>query len=369
MSPGAKEFRTVTDEKGGFVFPSLSIGRYTLSVEAAGFKRTEVEDVIIEVATPAKITVHLDIGAVAEVVTVVGESTEVVNTVSPTLTNVVNTRQVRDLPLPSRNPLDLARLQAGIAVIGPNPRNASVGGLRGSATNVTQDGINAMDNFVKTSSFFAISSPSLEAISEFSITTGTVGSDAGRGVAQVRMVTQSGSNELHGRLFWQHRNDNLNANTFFNNAVGTPRARELQNWFGFAVGGPVVLPNLYDGRDKSHWFFSYEGFREPFSVTRNRTVLTPEARRGIFRYNGANGQLQSVNLLNIGNARNLNPVTMKQLNAMPEPNNTLVGDGLNTAGSRFNVPGVNNNDKITVRVDQELFDSSSLGFAPARVGL
>ena len=94
-----------------------------------------------------------------------------------------------------------------------------MGGLRGSATNVTQDGINAMDNFVKTSSFFAISAPSLDSTSEFSVTVGTVGSDAGRGVAQVRMVTKSGTNAYHGRVFYQHRNDALNANNFFNNAT------------------------------------------------------------------------------------------------------------------------------------------------------
>ncbi|HXF04096.1 MAG TPA: TonB-dependent receptor [Blastocatellia bacterium] len=350
------QFRATTDAQGAFVLPSLPIGRYTVSVEAQGFKRAEIQDVVIEVSIPARITVSLEVGAVTEEVTVVGEAQAVINTVSPTLTNVINARQVRDLPLPNRNPIELARLQAGIAVIGTDTRSASVGGLRGTATNVTQDGINAMDNFVKTDSFFAITAPSLESTNEFSVTIGTVGSDAGRGVAQVRIVTPSGGNEFHGKVFWQHRNDNLNANSFFNNATGTPRPIQLQNWFGFVTNGPVYLPKIYDGRNRSFWFFSYEGFREPFSATRNRTVLTPEARQGIFRYIGANGQLQSVNLLQIGNVKTLNPITSAVLNAMPAPNNTLVGDGLNTAGFRYNVAGVNNNDKISLRIDQKLFD-------------
>jgi hypothetical protein len=109
--------------------------------------------------------------------------------------------------------------------------------------------------------------------------------------------------------------------------------------------GKIFGPAAYDGRSKSLWFFSYEGFREPFSVTRNRTVLTEEARKGIFRYTGANGQVQSVNLLQIGNVSALNAVTGAQLNAMPLPNNTLVGDSFNTAGYRYNVPGTSPNDK------------------------
>ncbi len=362
-----EEFRTTTDQQGAFVFPSLPLGQFVVHVEASGFKRAEVLDLVVEVAKPANLNVSLEVGQVADSVQVSGESAAVINTSTPTLTNVINTSQVKGLPLAGRNPLDLVRLQAGIAVTGDNPRTASVGGIRGSGTNVTQDGINAMDNFVKTDSFFAISAPSLNSTSEFSVTIGTVGSDAGRGVAQVRMVTKSGTNELHGGVFWQHRNDALNANTFFNNATGTPRQIQRQNFFGGTAGGPIYLPKklfgpfAYDGRNKSFWFFSYEGFREPFSVTRNRTVLTPEARQGIFRYTGANGQLQSVNLLQIGNISALNPVTTAQLNAMPAANNTLVGDGFNTAGFRYNVTGSGPNDKWVGRFDQQLLENSRIG--------
>ncbi len=362
------EFRGETDAQGAFVFPSTPLGQYTVRIEASGFKRSEVQGVMIEVATPAKLNVALEVGAVSEAVVISGESQEVVNTTSPTLTNVINIRQVMDLPLPTRNPLDLARLQAGIAVTGDNTRGASVGGLRGSGTNLTQDGINAMDNFVKTDSFFAISAPSLNSTSEFSVSVGTIGSEAGRGVAQVTMVTRSGTNEFHGGVFWQHRNDALNANTFFNNLAGTPKTVLRENFFGGNIGGPLWLPGkvfgpaAYDGRGgKSLWFFSYEGFRSPFSATRNRTVLTEDARKGIFRYTGANGQVQSVNLLQIGNFSALNAVTGAQLNAMPLPNNTLVGDSFNTAGHRYNVSGSSPNDKYVGRFDQQLIDNSRIG--------
>lgn len=369
------EGRTATtNDSGVFTMPSLTPGVYTVSVEIAGFKRAMASDVIIEVSKAAALNVTMEVGLPSETVTVTA-SQEIINSTSPTLTNVIDTKQIVDLPLGGRNPLELAGLQAGIAVLGTDVRNASVSGLRGSMTNVTQDGINAMDNFVKTSSFFALTAPSLNSTAEFSITTGTVGSDAGRGAAQVNLVTRGGTNELHGGIFYLHRNDFLNANNFFSNLTidattgeSTPRARERQHFFGFDVGGPLFFPRfgetdrsfLWDGRDTAHWFFSYEGFRENFSTTRNRTVLTPEARTGLFRYN-VGGVTRSVNVLNIGNVGVLNPVTMAIINSTPLPNNADAGDGLNTAGYRFNVNGSNVSDKYVGRYDHHIVKNSRLG--------
>jgi hypothetical protein len=113
-----EEFRASSDAQGAFVFPSVPLGQFNVTIEASGFKRSEAQGVMVEVATPAKLSVALEVGQVSEAVVISGETQEVVNTTSPTLTNVINTRQVRDLPLPTRNPLDLARLQAGMAVVG-----------------------------------------------------------------------------------------------------------------------------------------------------------------------------------------------------------------------------------------------------------
>lgn len=357
------EYKTVTNAQGNFQFTSVEPGKYTATVEAAGFKKTELTEITVEVSQAARVDVSLEVGAVTEQVTVTGAAQEVINTTSPTLSKTITAKQVEDLPLLSRNPLDLARLQAGLAVNGTDVRNASVQGLRGNATNVTQDGINAMDNFVKGSSFFALSSPSLNATSEFSITVGTVGSDAGRGVAQVTLITPSGSNGFHGGVFWQHRNDFLNANTFFNNANGTPRAFLRQNFFGVSASGPIWIPKVYDGRNKSFWFFSYEGFREPFSQTFVRTVLSDQARLGNYRYIGANGQLTSINLLGLGNFHSLNPITTAQLNAMPAGNSDICTacDQLNFKAFRFNVPGTDPSNRYNARYDQQLFDSEKWG--------
>src|SRR5258705_2938668 len=169
----------IASSTGTFDFQALQPGTYKMSVDAQGFKRVVSTGIIVSVATATQVNIPLEIGLANETVTVMAAQ-EVINVSSPSLTNVINTRQVVDLPLGDRNPVQLAALQAGIAVIGTDTRGASVGGLRQTAVNLTQDGINAMDNFVKTSSFFAVSSPSLNSTAEFSITTGTVGSDAGR---------------------------------------------------------------------------------------------------------------------------------------------------------------------------------------------
>ncbi|HEX2271533.1 MAG TPA: carboxypeptidase-like regulatory domain-containing protein, partial [Pyrinomonadaceae bacterium] len=373
------ERSAVTDSNGTFDFQALLPGTYQISVEAAGFKKAIAREIVVSVNLNTAVNVQLEIGMANESVTVTATQ-EVLNTVTPSLTNVINTRQVVDLPLGTRNPLELAGLQAGIAVVGNDVRGSSIAGLRQTATNVTQDGINAMDNFVKTSSLFALSTPSLNSTAEFSITTGTVGSDQGRGVGQVTLVTKSGTNEFHGGWFYMNRNDALQANTFFNNANGTQRPRQNQHFFGFDIGGPIYGPRfgeggpaLWRGKDKATFFFAYEGFRDNFSVTRNRTVLTPEARQGIFRYTricpnppgSCTPGVQTVNLLAIGNQNGtqnqLNPITMAIINQIPTPNNTDVGDGFNTAGFRFNVSGVSNNDKYVGRYDHQLVSDTRLG--------
>jgi len=371
--------RTVsTADNGVFTFIPVEPGLYTLTVEISGFKKAVANNVEVNVNTPAQVSISLETGAVSETVTVTGAQ-DVVNTSSPSLTSVINTRQVTDLPLPTRNPLDLAGLQAGIAVTGNDTRGASIGGLRQTATNLTQDGINNMDNFVKTSSLFALNAPSLNSISEFSITTNTTGSEAGRGVAQVNLVTKGGSNDFHGGVFYLHRNEALNANTWFNNRNKTPRALLRQNFFGGDIGGPVYFPNLgdggksiFNGKDRAFFFFSYEGFRENFAVTRNRAVMTPEARNGIFRYartcpatpdpNCSNG-VQTVNLLAVGLQHNVNPIMSGIQSNIPAPNNTSCAsfDIFNFSCFSYNVVGTDPNDKWVGRYDHQLVKHSSYG--------
>ena len=360
----------ITNSSGAFDFQTLLPGTYSISVEASGFKKAIVREVIVSVASTAQVTIPLEIGLANETVTIT-TTQDVINVTSPSLTNVINTRQVVDLPLGGRNPVELAALQAGIAVVGTDTRGASVGGLRQTAVNLTQDGINAMDNFVKTSSFFAITTPSLNSTQEFSITTGTVGSDAGRGAAQVNLVTKGGTNEFHGGAFLQLINESYNANTFFNNFNGTVKPVLRQHFYGGDIGGPMYFPrfgqggpSVYSGKDRAFFFFSYEKFSQNQGRANNRNgVLTQQARSGIFRYVGTNGVLQTVNLLSIGAVHTLNPVMTAHLGQIPFANNfnCTNSDGFNIGCYTFNVSESTVNDKYVFRYDHELVKDTSLG--------
>ena len=364
------ERAAVTNSAGAFDFQALQPGIYTISVEAQGFKRAVTRDVVVSVSSATKVDIPLEIGLAGETVTVT-TAQEVINTSSPTLTNVINTRQVVDLPLGNRNPVELAGLQAGIAVVGTDVRGSSVSGLRQTAVNLTQDGINAMDNFVKTSSFFAITTPSLNSTVEFSITTGTVGSDSGRGAAQVNLVTKGGSNDFHGGAFLQIINNWTDGNTWFNNFNGTPKPILRQHYDGFDIGGPVYAPRFgeggpsyWSGKDKAFFFFSYERFVQNDSRSRNRTVLTQEARNGIFRYT-AGGAVQTVNLLNQASVpfHELNPLMTAHLDQIPLPNNNsgCSGDGFNISCFTFNAEQLTSNDKYVARYDHQLVKDTRLG--------
>lgn len=349
------EWKTITNQNGTFEFPSMPPGRYQISVEAPGFKRAVTSDVVVNVTLVASVVVKMEIGAREDQVTVIGEAQQAINTVSAELQNVVERRQLLDLPLPTRDPTNLARLQAGVAVpSGTNVRSGSINGLRGNLTNLTQDGVNIQDNYARGDALFSQASATVENTGEFSVSVGTLNADSGTGAAQVKFVTPSGTNAFHGSLFEFHRNRALNANSFFGNQSGTPKQQQIQNRFGFNAGGPFYVPKIFDGRDRTFVYTAYEGYREPIQATRNRTVWSQAARNGIFQYY-VGSELRQVNLLQVAPYFNtINPVTKALLDQTPPPNNGDLGDGLNTGGFRF----LNNSRhpafRFTLRVDQKL---------------
>lgn len=361
--------KITTNDRGVFNFDLVSPGTYVVTVENTGFKKSVASNIVVSVSKETQLNIALEIGGTSETVTVTSGQ-EVINTSNPSLTNVINTRQVVDLPLGGRNPVDLAGLQAGIAVVGENVRGASVAGLRQTAVNLTQDGINAMDNFVKTSSFFAISTPSLNSTAEFSITTGTVGADAGRGAAQVNMVTKGGTNDYHGGGFFQIVNNWTDSNTWFNNWNAQPKPILRQHFYGFDIGGPVHFLNFGEGRpahwsgkDKAFFFFSYEKFSQSDARARNRTVLTPSARQGNFTYVGTDNVQRTVNLLTLSSRGfGLNPLMTAHLANIPAPNNASCGgDGFNISCFTFNAAQSTVNDKYVFRYDHQLVKDTFMG--------
>ncbi len=372
-----RSYATTTDSSGNFFISNLPQGFYQVTIEAEGFAKFVVERVQVFVGQTSRVDAKLELAQVGTEVVVTGEQA-LVDTRSAEVKASVDRQQIMYLALPTRNPLDLVRTLPGIVTpTSSGIADAFVHGLRGNSTNITQDGINVADNFVKTSSFFAISAPTVDAVGEFAVSTAAVGVDGGFGAAQVSIRTQRGSDEFHGSLFWYQRTNALNANTWFNNAQGIPRPFQLQNRIGANAGGPVFIPKLYDGRERTWVFGNIELFREPLSRSRTRSVLSPAARQGLFTWTPPGGTPRTINLLTLGQINlpsgGSRPSTPADLNAavmdfynsiVPDPNGDLGcgGDGVNVRCFTFNLPGKNKQERYTIRVDHQLTKNHALEF-------
>jgi Carboxypeptidase regulatory-like domain len=276
------EFRVKTSSDGTFIVPSLSVGTYTVTVSAPGFKQTIIKDVRTEIGNTVTVEVKLEVGATSESVVITGGA-EVLQTENTNVGAVITGRQITELPFTSRDALDLVLSLPGTSTVG-RPRSSSVNGLPKGALAISMDGINVQDNTLRsTDGFFTYIRPRIDAIEEVSVSTATPGAEASAGGAvHIRFVTKSGTNEFHGGAWWYHRQRALNSNYYFSNLTNTERAQVRLNQWGFKIGGPIT-PWL---KDRAFFFFDYDEFRLPEQQTRTRTILTPDAQAGIFRYPG-----------------------------------------------------------------------------------
>lgn len=292
-----QEFTAETSGEGTFSIPSLASGMYTATITASGFKQAKVTEIKVDVGKPSSVTVALEVGSATETVTIIGGG-ELLQTQTATIGTTLTGRQITDIPTASRDALDLVLALPGTATPG-RPRTSSVNGLPKGALNITLDGINVQDNLLKSSDgFFTYIRPRTDAIAEVTTSTATPGAESSsEGAIQIKFVTQGGSNEFHGGAYWYHRNPALNANYWFNNrdlaadpVTGkAPQQRILLNQPGGKIGGPIIIPGLFNGRDKAFFFVNYEEYRLPEkSPPRTRTVLSTLAQSGIHRFTTTN---------------------------------------------------------------------------------
>lgn len=303
-------FRAVTSEQGTFTIPAVNAGTYTVTISLMGFKTAQLNDVAVNAGVPASVKAVMDVGAFAETVTVEAGAS-LLQTQTAAVATTLDIKQVTNLPLSNRNALDFVTFLPGVQTAGGS-RDSIVNGLPQSSLNITLDGASIQDNYNKTTDgFYARLSPQLDAVEEVTVTTAANGADSnGQGAVQIRFVTRSGSNDLRGSAYSYFRHDGLNANTWFNNrdlpvdpATGKAPKSELRQYEpGFNLGGPIVIPGLWDGHNKGFFFVNYTQFRRPQKVTRERILLHPTAMQGIFRYS-AGGGVQQVNLFELA-ARN-----------------------------------------------------------------
>jgi Carboxypeptidase regulatory-like domain len=401
-----------TKDDGSFLFPQLEFGNYTVTVTANGFKTYSATDVKIDVGRDYSLPVVLQIGDVQETVTVTAGA-DVVTATSAQVSNTISPQQILSLPLITRNPLSLTTLQAGVA---SNPfQNTSINGMRTTLTNITRDGINIQDTFIRTNATdFAPGRPSVDDTSEFTISLSNQEADQGYGGAQIRLVTPRGTKDFHGALFAYNRNSAFSANNFFNNrtpnnADGTQAAIAVKpsfrnrNQYGGKVSGPMPIPNFGEGgpvfmKDKGFFFFSFEGIKDPLSARATRTILTPTARTGAFQYtrattgaaintniNGANVVCPAwaattdptvtcsiSNLLafgqsvfgagNIASTAINSTIQNRVISQLPTASNLTGGDGLNTAGFALNRQSNQFRDTYTTREDLDLTEKDNINF-------
>jgi hypothetical protein len=273
-----------SNKEGSWTLASIPPGVYTVTITSSGFKTTVIQGVSVEVGQPATVNAVLEIGGVGEQVVITGGG-EVLQTASANISSSITGRQISELPFSTRDAMQLVLVLPGVQTPGTS-RTSSVNGLPKSSLNITIDGANVQDNFLKSSDgFFTSTQPKSDAVEEVTVSTATPGAEsAGGGAVQIRFVTRRGSPEFHGGVFWQHRNDYFNSNYYFNSVNGLPRDRILLNQFGGNIGGPIRIPKLLKSREKAFFFVNIEEFRLPqtFGVTRN--VLTDAARAGNFTY-------------------------------------------------------------------------------------
>jgi hypothetical protein len=346
----------VANGQGGFSFSQIPVGTYTLVVELPAFKTVTYTDVVINVGQEYSLTARLEVGAVAENVTVTA-GISLVTTTTPEVSTTVQQRQVLDIPLTGRDVTNLIKLQPGVAGI-QNRAQTVINGGRPTWTQVTLDGINIQDNFIRTNSLdFLPNRPTEDNVAEFSITTSVAGADTAGGATSVRMVTPSGSNAFHGSVFEFNRTSKFSANSFFNNASGVEKPKLSRNQTGGRLGGPVLKNKLF-------FFGYYEAYRQSQQASQNLDIPTSTAfLDGLFRYVALDdGSVRSVNVMQLSGLPIDQKLRADFLSKLPGPqniNNYDIGNSsadrvLNTAGYRFNQTVLTNRDQYAFRGDYDL---------------
>ncbi len=341
-------YSTTTSAEGSFQVAGVRVGEYDLSVSSNGFSEYKLQGVKVDPARATDLAaIKLQLATVQQSVDVsaVAQTVQVSNSeVSTTVTN----QQVRRLPVLDRDPLALMQTQAGVSSNGRS--DTVINGQRTSHSSVTMDGINIQDNFIRDNALnYNPNMVSLDEVDEFTVSSSNSNSGAGGGSSQITFSTPSGTNNVRGAGYWYNRNNYFSANDWFNNKDGVAVPRLNQNQLGGKIGGPIR-------KDKFFYYTNYEALRLRQQTPLNRTILTAQARQGIYQYVDRNGAAKSVNVLTAGKvtADSAMQALLAQVPGPDKINNFDLGDRLNTAGYRFNQRSNETRDNVLARGDYVL---------------
>lgn len=284
------QFHGVSNDTGLYVVTSLPPGRYRVTAEKTGFRAYVLEPLLLAVQQKASVNVTLEVGALSEKVQVTAQA-QLVDSSSSTLGGVVENQRIVDLPLNGRNILDLASLVPG--VFRPRPSLAAqenfmgnriiINGGQEETNDITLDGVSATLPHNQSNILAVSAIPSIEGIQEFRVQTNAFSSEHGRsGGGVISLVSKSGTNELHGSVFEFLRNSVFDSNSYQANRAGLKLASFKRNQYGYSAGGPLVIPKVYNGRNRTFFFHLFEGMRIKAARTAQYTVPTELERLGDF---------------------------------------------------------------------------------------
>jgi outer membrane receptor protein involved in Fe transport len=333
---------------GDYTIPEVRPGRYTLQVSVSGFQSFAQKGILMTADQNMTLPVRLSVGSSAQTVTVTGIGS-LIDTQTGTIKNIIDQKSIRDLPLNGRDVRQLVALAQGVIAVGPtfNSNNQSstlpgspdftVNGGRENTVNYLLDGVDNNDPYTNVPAPY----PDPDSLAEFSVQTSNFDAQYGRNSGGiVDAITKSGTNQIHGSAYEFLRDSTLglDANDWGTNHY-TPTAKEpflLRHQFGGSLGGPVYVPHVYDGRNKSFWFVDdYQTIQHTKGAASTLTVTTP-AQRGAASANGCNGADLSYFLpgnQNAGDTRSFvvkNPAT-----GVPFPNNCIPANLLDKTALQF----------------------------------
>ena len=341
-----------TTTEGLFNLTGVRPDLYDLLIEASGFQKYTIQGVKVD---PARETALPVITLSPETVTIrvqVAASVPRVQTANAEVATTLTNEQVRRLPVLNRQTLSLIKTQAGVSA---GLGSTVINGQRTSSSTVTLDGISIQDNYIRDNALnYTPNYLALDQVAELTITTSNADATMGGGASHVVLVSPSGTNKLHGSGYFYNRNTALSANTWFNNKDGLERPSFNHNQMGGSLGGPIK-------KDKLLFYANYEAFRFTTDVSANGTILTEDARRGIFTYEDLQNQIRKINVLEAAGVA-ADPFMERILAQVPGPeniNNFRVGDSReslrrNTAGYSFLRHGYHDRDNVTVKLDYTL---------------
>ncbi|MBX7169803.1 MAG: TonB-dependent receptor [Pyrinomonadaceae bacterium] len=394
---------TVSSESGTYTFDLLQVGTYQVTIEKQGFKKFISRGNSININQPATVNAVMQVGDVSAEINVQATVEQVQTSTSGNLGSTIDQKTLESIPIVGvrgRNPLDLLNFQPGVVFGGNTGGAVNVHGSRDRAFNFTLDGIDINESTAGGSNFTPLR-PNPDSVQEFQIVTSNFTAELGRSSgANVTLVTKSGTNEFHGNLFEFYQTPRFNAKSYAGTLAKTPKEQFVQHIFGGSLGGPLWNPGFGEGtkmgwlRNKAFFFTNLQFLRAYDTALVQRTVYTPSARAGLFRYvvgraNAPAGTstaavdsagntilpactgtpptnspcISSFNIAGISpavinSAVLIDPTLQGYINAMPLPNDFTGGDGLNTALFDFASPQHEKQYDFVSKFDFKLNDNN-----------